>query len=38
MEIFEDLFGVIEPDEAILREFEVHLRDFWHSRIDLLSR
>jgi len=37
IEIFEDIFGVIEPDEATRREYEVHFRDFWHSRIDLVG-
>jgi hypothetical protein len=37
MEIFEDIFGVIEPDEAVQQEYEVHFRDFWHSRIDLVG-
>jgi hypothetical protein len=36
-EIVEEILGEIEPDEEILREYEVHLRDFWHSRIDLLG-
>jgi hypothetical protein len=37
IEIVEDIFGVIETDEATRREYEIHFRDVWHSRIDLVG-